>query len=65
LAIKEDGLTPFKYNKLYFQLTSEKYGDGQGSPVHTVIHGDKDQYKGSSNGTLKYSKELVDLVKGM
>lgn len=65
LSINGDGFTPFKYNKLYFQLTSEKYGDSQGSPVHWIIHGDKDRYKGSSNGPLKYSKELVDLVKGI
>lgn len=65
LSIKSDGFTSFKYNRLYFQLTSEKYGDSQGSPVHSFIHGDKDHYKGSSNGPLKFSKELVDLVKGI
>lgn len=63
LSIKGDGFTPFKYNRLYFQLTSEKYGDSQGSPVHTFIHGDTNHYKGSSNGPLIYSKELVNLVK--
>lgn len=65
LSINGDGFTPFNYNKLYFQLTSEKYGDSQGSPVHYLVHGDKYRYKGSSNGPLKYSKELIDLVKGM
>jgi hypothetical protein len=37
LSIKADGFTSFKYNRLYFQLTSEKYGDSQGSPVHSVF----------------------------
>lgn len=62
LNIKGDGFKSFKYNKLYFQLTSEKNGNDQGAPVHWFIHGDSEYYKGSSNGPLKYSKELVNLV---
>jgi len=65
MSIKGDGFQPFKYNKLYFQLTSEKYGNAQGSPVHSLQYGDKDQYKGSSRGPLKYSEELVNLVSNL
>jgi len=63
LNIKGDGFIPFKYNKLYFQVTSEKYGNGQGSIVHCMQYGDKEHYKDSSRGPLKYSSDLVNLVK--
>lgn len=65
LSIKGDGFQPFKYYKLYFQLTSEKYGNSQGSTVHTLQYGDKEHYKGCSRGPLKYSEELVKLVEGL
>lgn len=61
-SVKNEDTITFKYYKLYFQLTSEKYGDSQGSPVHTLIHADKNKYTGSSIGPLNYSKELIDLV---
>lgn len=62
LTIKADGFQPFKYYKLYFQLTSQKYGSSQGSTVHTFQYGDKEHYKDSSRGPLKYSEELVKVV---
>ena len=65
LSIKGDGFQPFKYHKLYFQLTSEKYGNEQGSTVHTMQYGDKDHYKDCSRGPLKYSEELVKLVESL
>ena len=65
LSIKGDGFQPFKYYKIYFQLTSQKYGNSQGSMVHTLQYGDKEHYKGCSRGPLKYSKELVRLVEGL
>lgn len=65
LSIKSGGLQPFKYYKLYFQLTSQKYGSSQGSMVHTFQYGDKKHYKDCSRGPLKYSEELVKLVEGM
>lgn len=63
LSIKNKGFEPFKYYKLYFQLTSEKYGNEQGSMVHTLQYGDKKHYKNFSRGPLKYSEKLVKLVK--
>lgn len=65
LSIKGDDFQPFKYYKLYFQLTSEEYGDEQGSPVHTLQYGDKKHYKRFSRGPLKYSEQLVKLVKDL
>lgn len=65
LSIKGDGFQPFKYYKLYFQLTSEKSGNSQGSIVHTLQYGDKEHYKDSSRGPLKYSEELVSLVESL
>lgn len=65
LSVKGDGFIPFKYNRLYFQLTSNKYGTSQGSPVYTLQYGDKDNYKDCSRGPLVYSKELVKLVEGL
>lgn len=62
LSIKGDGFQPFKYNKLYFQITSDKSGNAQGSRVHTLQYGDSQHYKGSSRGPLKYLEELVNLV---
>jgi len=65
LSINGDGFKPFKYNKLYFQLISEKYGDEQGSPVHNMQYGDKEQYKDWSIGPLKYSEDLVKVVENL
>ncbi|MDD7794150.1 hypothetical protein [Clostridium sp. 'White wine YQ'] len=65
LSIKGDGFQPFNYHKLYFQLTSEKYGNEQGSSVHTLQYGDKDHYKDCSRGPLKYSEELVTTVENL
>jgi len=56
------GEIPFTYDKLYFQLTSNKYGNGQGSTVYTFQHGNQGHYLEYSRGELGYSKELVDLV---
>jgi hypothetical protein len=63
MSIKGDGFQPFKYYKLYFQLTSQKSGYEQGSKVHTFQHAEKDGYTEYSRGPLKYSEELVNLVK--
>ncbi|MBL4931225.1 hypothetical protein [Clostridium paridis] len=65
LSIKGDGFQPFKYHKLYFQLTSEKYGNAQGSSVHTLQYGDKDHYKDCSRGPLRYSEELIKIVENL
>jgi hypothetical protein len=65
MSITGDGFQPFRYNKLYFQLTSQRYGKEQGSTVHTFQHSEKDHYTEYSRGPLKYSKELVTLVKGI
>ena len=65
LSIKGDGFKPFKYYMLYFQLKSDENGNSQGSMVHTLQYGDKDHYKDSSRGPLKYSEELVKLVEGL
>lgn len=63
LSMEGDGFKDFKYYKLYFQLESEQYGDSQGSTVHILQYGDKDNYKDSSRGPLKFSKKLIELVK--
>ncbi|WP_238886250.1 hypothetical protein [Clostridium sp. YIM B02551] len=65
LSINGDGFQPFKYHKLYFQLTSEKYGNGQGSSVHTLQYGDKNHYKDCSRGPLRYSEELIKIVENL
>lgn len=65
LSIKGDGFQPFKYNKLYFQLTSQKAGNSQGSMVHTLQYGDNEHYKDSSRGPLKYSEELIKLIESL
>ena len=62
LSITGDGFLPFKYYKLYFQLTSEKSGSSQGSMVNTLQYGDEEHYKDCSRGPLKYSEELIELV---
>lgn len=62
MNIKGDGFTPFKYYRLYFQITSKTYGNNMGSTVHSFQHGDKDQYLEYSRGPLKYSEELVKEV---
>jgi hypothetical protein len=64
-SIKGDGFQPFKYYKLYFQLTSEKYGNEQGSTVHTMQYGDNNHYKDCSRGPLKYSEELIKIVENL
>jgi len=63
LAVKGDGFKAFRYNRLYFQLTSEKYGDFQYSIIDNLQYGDKEHYKDSSRGPLKYSEELIKLVR--
>lgn len=65
IAIKGDGFQSFKYYKLYFQLTSQKYDSSQGSTVHTLQYADKDHYKDCSRGPLKYSEKLVKLVEDL
>lgn len=65
LSIKGNGFQPFKYYKLYFQLTSKKAGNSQGSMVHTLQYGDKEHYKDCSRGPLKYSEKLVSLLEGL
>lgn len=62
MEVKGEGFKPFTYYKLYFQLDSKKSGNAQGSSVHTLCHGDKDNYKEYSRGPLKYSEELVSIV---
>lgn len=65
LNIKGDGFIPFKYYKLYFQLTSERYGNSQGSMVHTLQYGDKEHYKDCSRGFLIYSEQLVKFINSL
>ena len=62
LSTKRDYFKPLKYYKLYFQLTSKKYGSSQGSNAHSFQYGDKEHYKDCSRGPLKYSEELIQLV---
>lgn len=52
-----------KFYKLYFQLTSKKYGNEEGSAIYSFQYGDESHYKDSSRGPLKYSEELVKMVK--
>lgn len=65
LAIEGDGFKAFKYNKLYFQLTSDRSGNKYGSSVHTLQYGDKEHYMDCSRGPLKYSQELIKIVEGL
>lgn len=59
------GFRPFKYYKLFFQLTSEKYGNESGSDVHFFQFADNENYKNGSRGPLVYSEELVRLMQGL
>jgi hypothetical protein len=63
LSIKGDGFRPLRYSKLYFPLTSKRFGYAQGSKVHTFQHAENGSYTEYSRGPLEYSEELVDLVK--
>lgn len=65
LSIKGEGFIPFKYCKLYFQLTSKQYGKSQGSSIHLLQYGDKEHYKDCSRGPLKYSEELIRTIENM
>lgn len=62
LVIKSDTKL-FEYNKLYFQLTSNKNDTPQYDGVNIFQYGDKDHYKNSSRGPLNYSSKLVKLIK--
>lgn len=59
------GFVPFKYYRLYFQITSKTYGNSPSSDVHTFQHGDKYRYSEYSRGSLKYSDELVQEVENL
>ena len=65
LSIGGNGASAIKYYKLYFQLTSKKYGGSQGSTVYAFQYGDKEHYKDSSRGTIGGPEELVTLVKNL
>lgn len=56
---------PIKYSKLYFQLTSKRFKDTSSNTVNIFQYGDKNNFIGSSIGTLNYSPELVELVKAI
>jgi len=58
-------LNPFTYDKLYFQLTSKKYGDEQGSVVNTFEYGNNGHYLDCSRGELYYSEELADMAESI
>ena len=60
-----NGFIPFKYYRLYFQITSKTYGNSASSDVHIFQHGDKDQYSEYSRGLLRYSEELVKEVENL
>lgn len=65
LLTRGSGSKPFRYNKLYFQLTSKKYGNEQGSTVYSFQHAENDHYTEYSRGPLKYSLKLVTIVEGI
>lgn len=58
-----DIFNSIKYDKLYFQLTSNTNEDiSETSNINIFQHGYKGHYNDSSKGPLKYSKKLVDLI---
>ena len=65
LSIDTADMEPIKFHKLYFPLTSEKYGNDTGSPMYLFQYGDESHYKASSRGPLKYSEELIKIVKDL
>lgn len=65
LSIDTADIEPIKFHKLYFQLSSKKYGNDEGSPIYLFQYGDESHYKDSSRGPLKYSEELIKIVKNL
>lgn len=58
-----DGFMPMKYTKLFFPLViNENSNYDQSSTISTFQYGTAQGYTNCSRGSLKESKELVDLI---
>lgn len=66
LSIKGSGFSSIKYNKLFFELFDPLSSAMLGGPGHTIFqYGDLNNYKDSSRGPLKESKELITTVESI
>jgi len=66
LSVPEDGFSPIKYSKLFFELFDVTSSAMSGGPGHTVFqYGDSSHFKGSSMGLINESEELNAIVKSI